>query len=137
MRFGEKLRKYRKEKNLTQAQLAEAAGTSLKTIINYESGKTYPQNREVYATLAHLLEVDADYLHNENDAFISAASEKYGYRGKRQAEDLVSEFTGLFAGGELSEQDKDAVMQALQKAYWDCKEINAEKYAPKKQKAQR
>ena len=132
MRFGEKLRKYRKEKGFTQAQLAKVAGISLKTIINYENGKTYPQNREVYARLAELLEIDADYLHNENDDFISAASEKYGYRGKRQAEDLVSEFAGLFAGGELSEQDKDAVMQALQKAYWDCKEINSQKYAPKK-----
>ena len=132
MRFGEKLRKYRKEKGLTQAQLAKAADISLKTVINYENGKTYPQNREIYARLAELLEIDADYLHNENDAFISAASEKYGHRGKRQAEDLVNEFTGLFAGGELTEQDKDAVMQALQRVYWDCKEVNAEKYAPKK-----
>lgn len=37
----------------------------------------------------------------------------------------------MFAGGELSEGDKDAVMLALQKAYWDCKEDN-KKYTPKK-----
>ena len=37
----------------------------------------------------------------------------------------------MFAGGELSEQDKDAVMLALQKAYWACKEDN-KKYTPKK-----
>ena len=41
-----------------------------------------------------------------------------------QAEELVAELSGLFAGGELSERDKDAVMIALQKAYFDCKEDN-------------
>ena len=30
----------------------------------------------------------------------------------------------MFAGGELSENDRDAVMIALQKAYFDCKEDN-------------
>lgn len=134
MKFGEKLRKHRKEAGLTQAQLAEEAGISLKTIINYESGKTYPQNREVYATLAELLDLDPDYLHNENDSFVAAAQARYGTRGKKQAEELIFEVTGLFAGGELSENDKDAVMQALQQAYWDCKEINKEKYNPQKEK---
>lgn len=32
----------------------------------------------------------------------------------------------------LSEQDKDAVMRALQEAYWEAKERNKEKYTPKK-----
>ena len=33
---------------------------------------------------------------------------------------------------ELSENDKDAVMRALQDAYWMAKERNKEKYTPKK-----
>ena len=36
MRFGEKLRALRKEKGLTQAELAKLAGVGLKTITNYE-----------------------------------------------------------------------------------------------------
>lgn len=52
MRFGEKLRVLRKEKGLTQAELAKLAGVGLKTITNYEKGSTYPQNREVYGILA-------------------------------------------------------------------------------------
>ena len=40
MRFGEKLRVLRKEKGLTQAELAKLAGGGLKTINNYEKGST-------------------------------------------------------------------------------------------------
>lgn len=65
MKFGEKLRKYRTDKNLTQAELAKLIGVGVNTICNYESGKTYPQNREVYKKLADVLGVDADHLHNE------------------------------------------------------------------------
>ena len=50
-------------------------------------------------------------------------------------EELVAGVSALFAGGELSENDKDAVMRALQDAYWMAKERNKEKYTPKKYKA--
>ena len=127
MRFGEKLRALRKEKGLTQAELAKLAGVGLKTITNYEKGTTYPQNREVYGTLAKILGCDADYLHNEGDDFIAMAHREYGYRGKR----LISEVTGLFSGGEMAEEDMDELMLAIQEAYIDAKKRN-KKYTPKK-----
>lgn len=131
MKFGEKLRDLRQRNGLTQAELAEKAGISLRTVNYYESGTTYPKKREIYKTLADILKVDVNYLRNEDDEFITMASQKYGYRGAKQAEELVAQIGGLFAGGELSESDKDAVMQSLQKAYWDAKEEN-KKYTPKK-----
>ena len=111
MTFGEKLRESR-------------------AISNYESGKTYPKKREVYDILAEILEVDVNYLRNENEEFITEASEKYGYRGKQQADQLVQEIGGLFAGGELSDDEMDGVMKALQDIYWECKAENREKYTP-------
>ena len=131
MKFGEKLRKYRTEKGLTQAELAKKAGLGLNTISNYESGKTYPQNREVYTTLATILGVNPHHLHNENDDFITDATAKYGSRGAKQAQELLEEITGLFAGGEMAEEDKDVMMKAIQDAYWIAKEKN-KKYTPKK-----
>ena len=65
MTFGEKLRRARKEKGLTQAELANQAGLGLRTIIAYEKGETYPQKRSTYQTLAEILGVQADDLHNE------------------------------------------------------------------------
>ena len=65
MTFGEKLRRARIEKGLTQAELANQAGLGLRTIIAYEKGETYPQKRSTYQTLAEILGVQADDLHNE------------------------------------------------------------------------
>lgn len=42
MDLGEKIRKMRKEKNLSQEQLAEKLDVSRQTISNWENGKFYP-----------------------------------------------------------------------------------------------
>ncbi|MCH5272910.1 MAG: transcriptional regulator, partial [Lachnospiraceae bacterium] len=69
---------------------------------------------------------------SEDEEFVLQAQQSYGYKGARDAEELVSDISALFAGGELSENEKDAVMRALQDAYWIAKERNSEKYTPKK-----
>ena len=134
MTFGEKLRKYRKEKGLTQAELAKLAGTSKTTIVNYEGGTTYPQDRGVYARLAGILEIDADFLHNENDEFVANASELYGTTGRNQAEKLLSDAAALFAGGDIDEEQKQEVLNALQEIFYDCKRINSAKFTADKYK---
>ena len=134
MTFGEKLRKYRKEKKLTQKQLADIVGVAATTIVNYENGTTYPQDRKVYSKLADALGIDADFLHNENDVFIDAVREDYGNRGRRQAEKLIADAGALFAGGDLDEDEKQGVLNALQEAFYECKRLNAEKYNPYKNK---
>ena len=124
LKFGEKLRTARKKAGMTQSELAAKAGIALKTVINYENGNTYPQNRAVYDRLACILNVNAASLYNETDDFIAHAGEHYGKSGVAQAKALVAQIGGLFAGGELEQEDKDAVMMALQKAYWDAKSDN-------------
>ena len=134
MKFGEKVKKSRTDAGLSQEDLAKKIGVSLRTITNYEVQNRYPKKREVYAKLAEVLGVDINYLMTEDEDFVVDASAKYGARGAKQAEQLISEVHGLFAGGELSEADKDGVMKALQQAYWECKEENFQKYTPKKYK---
>ena len=131
MKFGEKLKKLRLEKNVSQDDAAKAAGISRRTYISYEQEGRYPRNRQVYTNLAELFGVNLNYLLTEDEEFVSTAADQDGARGKRQAEQLVAELSGMFAGGELSDSDKDAVMIALQKAYFDCKKDN-KKYTPKK-----
>ncbi len=128
MRFGEKLRERRTEMGLTQAQLAEMSGLSKRTVIYYEQGRTYPRDRSVYKRLADILGIDADYLHNENDDFALKAMASYGARGKKQAEALMADVTGLFAGGDMADEDLDEFMKQVQAAYWTAKEKN-KKYA--------
>ncbi len=130
MKFGEKIRKLRTEQKYTLADAAAACGISTRAYIAYEQQGTYPRKREIYEKLAALFRVNVNYLLTEDEEFVMQAADQYGSRGKRQAEQLVAELTGLFAGGELSESDRDAVMIALQKAYFDCKADN-QKYSRK------
>ena len=131
MTFGEKLRKARKEKGLTQAELAKKAGLGLRTITNYEKGTSYPQRRNVYKILADILDIEADYLHNEEDDFIADVQATHGSRGRKQAQELMDEVTGLFAGGELAEEDMDEFVRAVQEAYWDAKKLAKKKFTRK------
>lgn len=131
MKFGEKLRKLRTEKSITQEEISKAVGVSRRTYVSYEQDGRYPRRREVYTKLAEALGCDVNYLLTEDEEFTSSAADQFGSRGKKQAEELVAELSGMFAGGELSDSDMDAVMIALQKAYFDCKADN-QKYTPKK-----
>lgn len=132
MKFAEKVRNARLSMGYTQKQLAEAAHVALRTIISYEKGDSYPRKRETYFALAKALNVERNYLLAEDEEFVVDAAEKYGPRGASQAQAVIAGFSGLCAGGELSEEDKDAVMKALQDIYWDAKERNKQKYTPKK-----
>ena len=90
MTFGEKLRRARREKGLTQAELANQAGLGLRTIIAYEKGETYPQKRSTYQTLADILGVQADDLHNEETtASAPPLSRAQWENSKRRYEELL------------------------------------------------
>ncbi len=135
MKFGEKLRELRKQKHLSQTELGAAVGVSLRTLRGWEVEGRYPKQRELYAKLAEVLECDVDYLLTEKEAFITDSADRFGYRGERDAKALVEDLTGLFAGGQMAEEDMDALMLAVQEAYVEAKRRNREKYAPKKNRS--
>ena len=130
MAFKERLKAKRKEARLSQTELAERVGVTSRTIQNDELGSRKPQNLEVVQRLADALSTTADYLLGNADRQVLAAYVRGGAKAARDVEELVNEISGLFAGGELAEEEKDAVMAALTRAYWDAKEDN-KKYAPK------
>lgn len=112
MKFGEKLRACRKGARLTQEELASRLGLAKRTVEGYESGAFYPRDREVYDKLAALFQMDKDYFLTENDAPAD---------GKKTAEEVLTTARALFAGGEMSEEDKDTLARALMDAYWMAK----------------
>lgn len=132
MKFAEKLKAARLDKGYTQKQLAEISHVALRTIVSYEKGDSYPRKRETYAELAKALDVEKNYLLTEDEEFVVNAAEQYGTNGAAQAQAVINGFSGLCAGGALSENDKDAVMKALQDIYWESKARNVQKYTPKK-----
>lgn len=131
MGFKERLKDKRLEAGLTQAELAKKASVTTRTIQNYEMGTRRPSNMKVVGDLATALGTTVDYLMTNADVFVVEAKEKGGSKAARDIDELVSEVTGLFAGGQLSEDALEGAMRALNDAYWMAKEKN-KKYAPQK-----
>ena len=132
MQFGDKFRQERKKQGLTQKEAAQGLGINVRMITRYENNLAFPRTKEAYKKIADFFDVDVNYLLTEDEEFAVEASEKYGSRGMKQARALLDDMSGLFAGGTLSDEDRDTVMKAMQDIYWEAKQRNADKYTPKK-----
>ncbi len=65
LNLGNNIKKYRKEKDLTQETLAELLGVSPQAVSRWENNTTYP-DMELIPTLAHLFEISTDELFHYN-----------------------------------------------------------------------
>lgn len=135
MGFKERLKEKRLEAGLTQAELAEKVSVTTRTIQNYELGSRKPGNMKVIGDIATVLGTTADYLLTSSGIYSVEAYQKGGTKAARDIDELVSEVTGLFAGGQLSEDALEGAMRALNDAYWMAKERN-KKFTPKKYRQQ-
>ena len=131
MTFGEKVKNLRKTKNMNQTQLANAIGVSLRTVRGWEVEGRYPKQHDLYQKLADTLGCDVSYLMAKEESFITEATEQYGSRGTKQAQQILEQAAAMFAGGELSDEDKIAFMDEIQTLYLDSKK-RAKKFTPKK-----
>ena len=125
MTFNEKLAKARRDKGYTQAQLAKEVEVSTRCIQNYELGTRYPK-RDILSKICKILKVRQEYLVSEDDFFGLVEAED-GLTGVESARRLLDCAGALFAGGDISEEDKDKVMLALQNIYWKSKEKHMKK----------
>ncbi|MCL2528649.1 MAG: helix-turn-helix domain-containing protein [Defluviitaleaceae bacterium] len=130
MTFAEKLKAARMQAGLSQDKVSAELGISKRTIVNYEKGVTLPTSDKLPA-IAKYFGVSIESLISENEEFVAAAYQQGGSKSAREAKALVDDVSGLFAGGRLSEEEKDAVMRAIQNAYWVAKE-ESKKYTPKR-----
>ena len=140
MTFTDKIKRAREVAGLTQHELAEAVGVSQRTIASYESSGAKAR-RGTTEKLAKALKVSVKYLSDENctdplediekDAYVDQARALYGYRGARDMDTLLNENQALFAGGEISEEQKDQFFQAIMSAYLTCKEEAKKKFGKK------
>ena len=98
---------------------------------NYEANAFPPRYQRVYVSLAQALDCDVNYLKSDTSDFIITAASKYGPRGAQQAQAILDQTAAMFAGGDLSEDDKLAFVNEIQSLYLDSKE-RAKKFTPKK-----
>lgn len=128
MSFGMKLKELREEKNLTQTELAKYLGVTLKTISNYETKNVRPRTQEMYKKIADFFDVDINYLLTVEENFVLSSRDKFGNTGVKDSEKLLNTVSSLFAGGELPEEDKDKLFNAIAEAYYASK-LENKKYS--------
>lgn len=122
--FAEKIKSLREKLGLSQNELAQRCGVTVRSVSAYETGRAKPRGVTLHK-LAAALEVPYEHL-TENkpsdaDPYIELARAQYGSRGALEAAQLLEQNRALFAGGDLSEEAKDDFFRAVMTAYLACK----------------
>ncbi len=139
--FAQKVADARHDLKISQMDLAEMVGVSDRSIKSYEKGEKKPRASTLYK-LAQALNVSVTYLSDdtcddpqaeiEKDIYVQEARSKYGSVGARDVDRLLADNTALFAGGELSQEQKDAFFAAVAAAYAVSKKEASKKFGRKK-----
>ena len=141
--FSEKVKLARTQLGYNQQQLADEIGVSKRSIASYETTDVKPRGA-VVKKLAQALKVSVDYLLLDEiqdpqyglgvSPYVELARERFGNRGAREMEELLTRNRALFAGGVLDQEEKDAFFEAIMKAYLSCKEEARRTYGRKADK---
>ena len=132
--IGLNIKKYRKEKGLTQTELADKLGKTLRTVQKYESGEILPSINNVYE-IAEALEVFSNDIiggvakgFNFFDVDIEEKKEMINHpshynQGKYEAIDVIEDWKLNFNLGNTVKYisragHKDNIIQDLKKASW-------------------
>ena len=137
---GEKIREGRANLGITQTELAEKIGVTLRTISNFDKHCVMPRVAYLHK-VSEVLGVSIAYLSNdeivdpayglEESPYIESARAVYGKRGAADVEQLLTQTRALFAGGDVPEEDKELFFQAVTEAYFANKQRASEKFTRK------
>lgn len=141
MTFGEKVKEARLTLNLSQAELSKMTGISGRSLYTYEQLGTIPRMSNV-KKLAEALNVTSSYLldetetdtqsHIDEELFVASAKSQYGYKGAKEAQEVIGRTKALLAGGDLDEEAKEVFFRALMEVYLESKAEASAKFTPKK-----
>ena len=127
MTFGERVRKLRKEKQMSQSALAELAGVSPRTIFGYEAGTTYPRTERLLNRLADALGVTSEDLVGGAATLESFTLINAQPSFDTQAQIVTQQVISILLGEYLDDDQKDEMVHAIMDAYWESKRKNREK----------
>ena len=100
-----------------------------------EQFRAFPQHLRIQLVSTKFLsddECDNPMEDIEKDGYIAEARIRYGSNGAKEVDALLAANKALFAGGELSDDQKERFFQAITEAYFACREEAKKKYGRKK-----
>ncbi len=134
MPFNRMLKKLRKEKYLTQEELAKATGVSKSAISMYENGKREPKF-EILEMFADFFNVDMNTLLDSSPlpgAALPELTVKDEREIARDLEDMMHSMASAAYAGDDELEDVEAFKATLKSAMIQAKKIAKKKYTPKK-----
>nr|DAQ80244.1 MAG TPA: Helix-turn-helix XRE-family like protein [Caudoviricetes sp.] len=130
----------RKEMGMNQMELAKYLRLSQQTISKYENGKADP-DKETLIRLSELFNVSTDYIIGNSDKRDHSELTYKDNRNIAKTLDVLKDQIGNNESGELNyngievtDDDAELLMDALDMALRRIKKKNKEKYTPKKYK---
>ena len=135
------VKKLRESRNLTIMQLAEKANLGNGTIGDIETGRS-KGSRKTLDKIAEALDLTVEERNRLDNAFmgrdITSISdprvENLNKREKTQYEKTIDEAALFFNDENVSEEDKQKLLMAMNEMFFMSKQINKEKYAKKSDK---
>ena len=140
---GEKIKDRRVTLKMTQQELADTVGVTIRAISGYETGKMKPRGinlRELSRVLgvseAYLLndEIEDDTYGLEEAPYVDAVRAAFGRRDADAMQRLLEANQALFAGGDVPQEDKDKFFNAVMAAYVATKSDSSERFGSKNHK---
>ncbi|WP_121639516.1 helix-turn-helix domain-containing protein [Virgibacillus sp. Bac330] len=135
--LGDRLKKLRKQKKITQEELGKKVNVTKVSISGYENGHRTPDT-ETLQKLADFFEVTTDYLLGRSDESnphwneLTEKDEKdIAKRMEKIKEDLQNADGLNFSGEPISEEAVESLLEAMEYAVRQTQRIN-KKYIPKK-----
>lgn len=124
MQLGERIKKLREDKGLTQADVCSAINISQSTLANYETNFRTPK-LDVLLELANFYKVSLDYLLGRTD-------NPFPINEKKIPKDLnkfLQQSEIIFDGDayNLDDEERAMVMQSLKVAFYAAKKANKRK----------
>jgi transcriptional regulator with XRE-family HTH domain len=141
MNIGDRIRKKRKERNLTQSELGKLVNVSSQVISNWERGYTGLSHDDI-AKLAIALDVSTDFLlGNDSKEKLPELTPKEERDIAKDLEKILSSLDNPNEGyshfdgqsiDDLDEEDRELLKAALETSMKIAKQIAKKKYTPKK-----
>ena len=136
------IKKFREDRGLSQKQLAEKAGVGSGTIGDIERGdrKGKISTLDKIAKALNLTKEEKNRLDNAfmgrdiTSTFNDPRVEKLNKREKNQYDKTMSEAALFFNDENISEEDKQKLLLAMNEMFFMSKQINKDKYAKKSDK---
>ena len=132
MDFGEKIRTLRKDKMITQTELARQLHVSRRTVNGWENEGRRPKDHKIYYALSSILDCPAEYLISDKPGLVADVYETFGIHRNSISRRILLDIQAYFLSDSISAEEKDTLMFAVHEAYIEARKAGSDSWKKRK-----